>query len=243
MKVVSLPSYDELSRVAARHVARQLIEKPDSALALPSGQTPAGLYRQLIGFYGAGLTSFHESICFGLDEYLGVAPDHARSFHRFLHEQLFNHVDLNAERVFTLDGSTADPDDECAAFERAIAQHPLDLAVLGIGPNGHIAFNEPGSDWGSRTRAVRLDESTIESVQRTFANHERPERGLTMGIQTIMHAGEIVLLASGKSKADPLRRALTGPISPDSPASVLRLHPNATLYADHEALAQAQRSD
>lgn len=238
MNVVPLDSYDDVSRIAARHVARRLIEKPDSALALPSGRTPIGLYRRLVELYDAGLVSFAECVCFGLDEYLGLAPDDPQSFHRFLHDQLFDQVDLKPDRIYTLNGATANPDAECAAFERAIARHPLDLVVLGIGPNGHIAFNEPGSDWGSRTRVVHLDEATLESVRDSFDAADVPQRGLTMGIQTIMHADEILLLASGPHKASPVRGMLSEPISRDIPASVLRLHPRATLYADREALDQ-----
>lgn len=237
MRLVSLATYDDVSRAAARHVARQLLSASDSAIAWPSGQTPIGLYRQLVQFHNAGLVSFAESVSFGLDEYQGLAPDHPQSFHRFLHDRLFDHVDLSPDRVFTLNGATSDPEAECDAFERAIAQHPLDLAILGIGPNGHVAFNEPGSDWDSRTREVRLDVATLANLRTAFAEDELPERGLTMGIRTIMHAAEIVLLASGPAKAVPLQRALTEPISPEVPASVLRLHPNATLYADREALA------
>lgn len=236
------PDYETMSHRAGRIVASQLLRKPHSVLGLPAGRTPIGMYRQLTAYYDTGLIDFAESRAFGLDEYIGINADHPASFRRFLHDQLLDTVNIPDQRIHTLAGDAQDLTQACRAFEEALQAHPIDLMILGIGPNGHIAFNEPGSAWGSRTRPITLAEETVDGLRETFDVSELPTQGVTMGIRSIMHATRILLLASGATKAPILHDALTSPITQGVPASILQLHPNVQVLADEVAAGRLKES-
>ncbi len=237
MKLIVLADYEGLSREAARVVARQILLKGDSVLGLPTGETPIGMYENLIRFYDQGLLDLSRVITFNLDEYYGLPQDHPQSYRRYMRERFFRHVNIPEENIHIPDGLVPDPEEECRRYEAELARHGgLDLLILGLGPNGHIGFNEPGSDWGTETRLVALSEETRRREARRFGSLDLvPTRAITMGIKTIMRARKILLLASGREKALALKKAVQGPITKAVPASVLQLHPEVTVILDREA--------
>lgn len=227
---------DPAAAVAARFEAR-LDAFPASTLGLATGRTPRGVYAGLVAAFAAGRVSFAAATSFNLDEYVGLAAAHPASFASYMREQLFSKVDLGAARAHVPRGDAADPNAEARRYERAIeAAGGIDLLLLGIGGNGHIGFNEPGSDIASRTRVVELSAATREANARDFpAGETPPERAITMGIATILEAREIVLLATGAAKAEAVAAALAGPLTEACPASALRLHPRVTFICDAAA--------
>lgn len=237
MKLIVLADYEGLSREAARVVARQILLKGDSVLGLPTGETPIGMYENLIRFYNQGLLDLSRVITFNLDEYYGLPQDHPQSYRRYMRERFFRHVNIPEENIHIPDGLVPDPEEECRRYEAELARHGgLDLLILGLGPNGHIGFNEPGSDWGTETRLVALSEETRRREARRFGSLDLvPTRAITMGIKTIMRARKILLLASGREKALALKKAVQGLITKAVPASVLQLHPEVTVILDREA--------
>lgn len=213
-------------------MAGQVLRKPDSVLGLATGATPLGLYEGLAELCRRGLVSFAQIRTFNLDEYLGLAKQDPQSYAHFMQEHLFRHTDINPDNVHLLDGTTQDPRNECERYEAAIDQAGgIDLQVLGLGMNGHIGFNEPGSPFGGRTRQVHLSEDTV-ARNSALSGAIVPSESMSMGLRTIMNAREIVLLVSGRDKAPALAAALEGPVTPDVPASILQLHPAATVIAD-----------
>ncbi len=230
-----LDDYEALSREAARRIARTVIEKPPAVLALPTGETPKGFYRVLVEWCREGLLDLSRAVILNLDEYLGLPRDHPRSFRAYMRENLLEHVRVGAHYI--PDSAAEDPDGECRRYEELIAgQGGIDLAVLGLGPNGHIAFNEPGTPFGSCTHVAVLSPETRRRLILEFGGLERvPERAITMGVRTIMNARAIVLLVSGFGKSSILRESLYGPVTPEVPASVLQLHPRLTVLADRAA--------
>ncbi|MGQ9602214.1 MAG: glucosamine-6-phosphate deaminase [Candidatus Bipolaricaulia bacterium] len=239
MRVIVAADYGELSREAGRLVARQILLKEGSVLGLPTGETPIGLYRELVRMSKEGLLSLSKIATFNLDEYVGLLPSHPQSFHHYMQVHLFGALAIppEPERIHIPDGTAADLEEECRRYEEEIAHHGgIDLMVLGIGLNGHIGFNEPGSDWGTKTRLVVLSEETRRREARRFGSLDLvPTRAITMGIKTIMQARKILLLASGREKALALKEAIQGPITKAVPASVLQLHPEVTVILDREA--------
>ena len=225
-----------MSAAAAEVVAARLRAKPDAVLLLPTGTTPLGMYRRLAELHAEEGLSFARATFFNLDEYLGLAPDHPASYHVYMEENFYGLVDADPARVHVPDGSAPDPEAECERYEAAIRQAGgVDLAVLGIGRNGHIGFNEPGAPFDSRTRVVRLAESTRRVNAADFEGSRAPEKAITVGMATIFEAREVLLLASGANKARTVAAALGGEISESVPASMLRRHPNATFLLDQEA--------
>ena len=225
-----------MSAAAARFVAARIRAKPDAVLLLPTGTTPLGMYRRLVELHAEEGLSFARATFFNLDEYLGLAPDHPASFHVYMEENFYKLVDANPARVHVPDGSAPDPEAECERYEAAIREAGgVDLCVLGIGRNGHIGFNEPGAPFGSRTRVVRLAESTRRVNAADFEGNRAPERAITVGMATVFEAQEVLLLASGANKAGAVAAAVEGEISESVPASILRRHPNATFLLDGEA--------
>jgi glucosamine-6-phosphate deaminase len=241
MRVIVRDDYEGVSREAARLVARQVLLKPDTILGLPTGETPVGMYAELVQMSKRGLIDFSRTATFNLDEFYGLSADHPQSYHRYMHERFFAHVDVAPSNVFIFDGTAQDVATEWLRYEDAVMQHgSIDLQVLGIGPNGHIGFNEPGANWEMMVGLVELSEVTRRREAARFGGFEHvPECALTMGIKAIMQARAILLIATGDEKAEILRRALTGPILPDIPASVLQLHPNVTVILDHTASSAA----
>ena len=239
MNVTILPTPQAACARAAEIVSEVLVAKPDAVLALPAGNTPRPVYADLVRRHREVGLSFARATVFTLDEYAGVASDHPASFRRALGDELYRHVDLPRDRARGLDGQAADLDGECARYERDIAAAGgLDLCVLGIGGNGHIAFNEPGSPFDSVTRVVELAAETRAASAGSFGAGPVPGRALTMGIATILAARRCVLLATGAAKAEVIARAIQPPPSPALPASALQLHADATFILDAAAASR-----
>lgn len=229
----------EEAAVRAAELYRALLRrKPDAVLGLATGSTPLGLYAQLVALYRAGEISFAQATSFNLDEYVDLPPTHDQSYRYFMEKNLFSQIDLPQARIHVpsgLDVSEA----ALAAYDEAIeAAGGIDLQLLGLGGNGHIGFNEPGTPFALGTHVVALTERTRRDNVRFFASlDEVPTHAATMGVRTVMHARAILLLAFGRAKAEALAAALTGPVTPDVPASVLQLHPDVTVFCDKEAAA------
>lgn len=240
MRIYRTADYDEMSRKAADIIAAQILMKPDCVLGLATGSTPVGAYRRLIGMYRSGDLDFSLVRTVNLDEYLGVSEDNANSYSYFMKEQLFDHVNIPSKNTCIPDGANPDGDAECVRYENIISRlGGIDLQVLGLGHNGHIGFNEPADFFPAVTHCVDLAPSTIEANRRFFDNEsDVPRKAYTMGIGTIMKARKILLLVSGREKADILSKALRGPVTPRVPASVLQLHPDVIVAADREALPE-----
>ena len=237
MLVLVTKDYDEMSKEAAKRVAAMVRKKPDCVLGLATGSTPIGLYKELVRMHKEEGLDFSKVTTFNLDEYVGLPPEHNQSYHYFMWENLFKHINIDPRNVYIPQGMAENVDEFCEWYENRIKEvGGIDLQILGIGSNGHIAFNEPGSSLGSRTRIKTLKESTRRDNARFFSSiDEVPKYAITMGIGTIMEAQEIILLASGKNKADALKKTVEGPITAMCPASALQLHRKATIIADEEA--------
>lgn len=241
-RVHVVPGPEALGVAAAEAVARKLREKPDATLLLPTGTTPLAMYRRLAEEYASGRLSFALATFFNLDEYLELRADHPASYHVYMKENFYGLVDTDPARIHVPDGSVSDPEAECERYERAIREAGgVDLCVLGIGRNGHIGFNEPGASFGSRTRVVRLAESTRRVNSADFEGGQAPERAITVGMRTISEARETLLLASGFNKARAVAAAVGGEVSPQVPASMLRTHPEATFLLDASAASALDR--
>lgn len=243
MKVIITTDYASMSRLAADRVAEQVARRDGSVLGLATGSTPEGLYAELVARVHQGFLDLSRVTTFNLDEYLGVPREHEASYHCYMQRHLFHHVKVAAFHI--PDGSARDPAAECQRYEAAIrAMGGIDLQILGIGRNGHIGFNEPGSPFGEGTRVVDLTPDTITANARFFDALETvPRKALSMGIRTIMSARSILLLANGSSKAEAVAAAVHGPVTEALPASVLQLHPDAILIVDAAAAALLKRSD
>lgn len=240
MKVVVCADPGEMNKQAAQIFAQRIKARPDIVLGLATGGTPEGTYAELVRLHKEEGLDFTSVRTFNLDEYVGLDPTHDQSYRYFMDTNLFNHVNIKKENTQVPDGLADDLEKHCQEYEEAIkAAGGIDLQLLGIGVNGHIAFNEPGAARDSRTRVVELDEGTLEANSRFFKSiDEVPTRALSMGIATILEAKEIVLLASGENKADALARTLEGPLTEEVPASLLREHPNLTFIVDKAAASK-----
>lgn len=232
----------ELAERAAERVAALLGACPESVLALPTGRTPIGMYRRLVALNRLGRVDLSRATLFNLDEYAGVPADHRGSFRAYMRRLLWAPCHLDPARTHVPRGDAADLAAECARYEAAIrACGGIDLAVLGIGANGHIGFNEPGSRFDSRTRVVDLDDSTRRANGRLFEGGLAPARALTMGIGTIIESRSILLLAAGADKAAAVRAALRGPLTEAVPASALQRHPDVEVLLDPAAASRVER--
>lgn len=238
MNVQVLRDYEAMSNAAAEMVARKLREKPEAVFLIPTGTTPLGMYRRLVAMHERAGLSFARATFFNLDEYLGLPDDHPASYHVYMKEHFYGLIDAEPARVHVPEGAAPDPEAECERYEAEIrAAGGVDLCVLGIGRNGHIGFNEPGASFDSRTRVVRLAETTRLVNAADFEGNRAPERAITVGMQTIFEAREVLLLASGANKAAAVAAAVEGEISPEVPASLLQRHPAATFLLDRDAAA------
>ena len=239
MKVLAASNYESMSRKAANILSAQVILYPRSVLGLATGSTPLGIYRQLIDWYGKGDLDFAEIKTVNLDEYLGLPPENPQSYHYYMKTNFFDHINVKPERTHLPDGLAQDPEQECRAYDRLIAElGGIDLQLLGLGATGHIGFNEPNAAFDKMTHCVDLTEKTIADNARFFASPEQvPRRALTMGIRAIMQAKKILLVVNGEKKADILEQVLYGPVTPAVPASILQLHPSVTVVADEAALS------
>ena len=230
----------QVAQAGAALIATQLLDVPESVLGFATGSTPLGIYSELTRLYEEGVISFATARTFNLDEYYGLAREHEQSYFRFMHENLFNHVNLKPENIHLPNGEAEDADEECRLYEDAIREAGgVDLQLLGIGHNGHIGFNEPGSFFPKATHKVRLTDDTIHMNARFFASEEEvPREALSMGIGTIMDAEKILVVATGANKADAVYEMVAGQIDPQCPASILQVHPRVTLLLDREAAAR-----
>jgi len=242
-KIRVLPDYDALSLAAAEAVAERLRAEPEAVFLLPTGITPLGMYRRLVEMHVRDGLSFAGATFFNLDEYLGLPADHPASYHVYMRENFYGLVDADPERVHVPEGAAPDPEAECERYESAIREASgVDLCVLGIGRNGHIGFNEPGAPFDSRTRVVRLAETTRLVNAGDFEGGRAPEKAITAGMRTVFESREILLLASGANKARAVAAAAGGEISESVPASMLRRHTNTTFLLDREAASAVEET-
>ena len=243
MRIYECADYRAMSRQAANIISAEVISKPDCVLGLATGSSPVGAYEQLVEWYKKGDVSFKETRTVNLDEYRGLAPDHEQSYRYFMQKNLFDHIDINPENTNVPNGLAEDADAECARYDRVIEElGGIDLQLLGMGHNGHIGFNEPADSFPLGTHVVSLTESTIDANKRFFASEaDVPRQALTMGIRSIVLARRVLVVVSGRDKADIVRRAFLGPVTPQVPASILQLHPDVTLVGDRDALSELMR--
>ena len=239
MRIINCHTYEAMSRKAADILAAQIQLKPNCVLGLATGTTPIGAYQGLIKKYESGSLDFSEVRTYNLDEYRGLTHEDPQSYHYFMNDQLFNHVNIDPANVHVPDGANTDADAACADYDRMVAEAGYcDLQLLGIGRNGHIGFNEPADEFSKGTHCVDLTESTIEANSRLFEKEEDvPRQAYTMGTQTIMNARCILVVANGENKAQAVRDMCFGPIVPTCPASILQLHPNVFVICDDAALS------
>lgn len=224
MKIIQTKDYDEMSDKACNLLLNQLSKKSNSVIGFATGKTPLGLYKRLI----EEDADFSKVRAFNLDEYYPIKKESKKSFYYYMFDNLFNYVNIKKSNINLLNGETKNPEKECNRYEKKIKKNRIDLLILGLGINGHIAYNEPGSSFKSRTRLVELTNETTK-------NKRVPKKALTIGIDTIMSAKKVVLLACGKKKAKAVKCLVTGKISERCPASVLRKHKNFTLIIDKAA--------
>ena len=239
MRIISAKDYEAMSRQAANIIAAQVILKPDCVLGLATGGTPVGTYQELIARCQAGELDFSAVKTVNLDEYVGLDVTSDQSYIYFMRDNLFHHVNIDLANTNVPCGVAEDLDAECARYDELIRSYGgIDLQLLGLGHNGHIAFNEPADHFPVGTHKVELDDSTIQANKRFFEKEEDvPRSALTMGIGSIMGARKILMVVNGKGKAEIVKKAFFGPVTPQVPASVLQLHPDFTLVADEEALS------
>lgn len=250
MRVKICNDYDAMSAWAANYIASKINEAAPTAetpfkIGLPTGSTPVGTYRALIELYRAGKVSFKHVISFNMDEYIGLDEKHPQSYHYFMWSNFFDHIDIDPKNVHILDGMTADPIKESAAYEQAILDAGgIDLFLGGVGPDGHIAFNEPGSSLSSRTRVKTLTTDTIIANSRFFDNDisQVPQTALTVGVGTIMDAKEVVILINGHNKANALHQAIEGGVNHMYTVSALQMHPKGIIVCDEAACEELRVS-
>ena len=240
MEVIILPDAQQVAQMAAQRFINQININPQSVLGLATGSTPLGVYQILVEAQKRGEVDFSKVTTFNLDEYVGVSKDHPGSYHSYMKKNFFEPAGLKEGQYFLPDGTAKNIPEHCQQYEKKIAElGPIDLQLLGIGRDGHIGFNEPGSSLGSRTRLKTLSETTRADNKAIFSKTEElPFHVITMGIQSIMDAEEIVLLATGDSKAQAVADCVEGPITARVPASVLQFHPKTKIILDEAAASR-----
>lgn len=240
MKIYVTEDYQGMSRKAANIVSAQVILNPASVLGLATGSTPIGMYKQLIAWYKKNDLDFAQVKSVNLDEYVGLPPTHDQSYRYFMQTNLFDHVNIVPANTNVPNGLAEDPEAECERYNQIIrSTGGIDIQVLGMGHNGHIGFNEPGEAFELETHVVDLTERTIDANARFFANRDEvPRRAITMGIKSIMQARRILVVVSGEDKAEIVKAAFTGPVTPKVPASILQMHPDVVLVGDKAALSK-----
>lgn len=240
MKIIKVKNYEEVSKEAALYMIEKIRKAPNMVIGLATGGTPEGMYVNMIKDHQENNTSYRNITTFNLDEYLGLDGTHESSYRYFMDSHLFKHINIDKSKTYVPSGNAADSADECEKYEQLIKEcGGIDLQLLGIGGNGHIGFNEPGTSFQTKTHVIELTEKTRKDNARYFDKLEDvPTHAITMGIATIMEAKEILLLASGEAKREAMRRLVQGEISEDFPASILNNHPHVTIIADEAALAE-----
>lgn len=243
MRVYCAADYYHASRVAANIISAQVIMKPDCVLGLATGSTPIGTYEQLIRWYEKGDLDFSQVHSINLDEYRGLSPENDQSYRYFMNTHLFDSINIDKKNTYVPDGLEPDSEKACRDYEEIIKAHGgVDLQILGLGHNGHIGFNEPGSTFEKETHCVTLSETTRQANARFFSSmDEVPTEAYTMGIGSIMQAKKIVVIVTGEGKREIVKKAFLGPITPEVQASVLQLHNDVILVGDEAALADFPR--
>ncbi|MGR9047537.1 glucosamine-6-phosphate deaminase [Halobacillus faecis] len=241
MNVVVASTYQELSKIAGAYIEEQVVNQPTCVLGLATGSTPIGTYQYLINEYKKKSMDYSLISTLNLDEYVGLSNNHSQSYHSFMKKEFFNHVNIDLSNTHIPNGTAENLEDECQRYDHIIDEiGPPDLQVLGIGQNGHIGFNEPGSSFDGKTHVVKLNESTRKANARMFSSMEEvPTKAITMGIDSIMTSKHILLLASGEQKAEAVHRLLHGPIDEQFPASILQKHSNVTVVVDELAFQKS----
>ena len=239
MRIYVADDYTGMSRKAANILSAHVILKPNCVLGLATGSTPIGTYKQLIDWYNKGDLDFTDVHTVNLDEYVGLSPEHDQSYRYFMQTNLFDHINIKRENTNVPNGLAEDLDAECARYNQVIRDlGGIDIQVLGMGHNGHIGFNEPEESFELETHVVDLTDNTIDANARFFASRDEvPRQAITMGIKSIMQARHILVVVSGADKAEIVKRAFFGPVTPKVPASILQMHPHVSLVADEAALS------
>lgn len=243
MRVIIEPDYASLSQWAANYVAKKInnaapTKKRPFILGLPTGSSPLGMYKSLIKLNQKGEVSFKHVVTFNMDEYVGLPEEHPESYHSFMYNNFFNHIDINKDNIHILNGNAENLEAECLNYEKQIEKYGgIDLFLGGIGPDGHIAFNEPGSSLSSRTRVKTLTTDTIIANSRFFANdiNKVPKTALTVGVGTVMAAKEVLILCNGHNKARALQQAIEGSVSQMWTITALQMHPHGIIVCDEAA--------
>lgn len=237
MNVLIYDNEEQIGIAAGNYMCGQVLQKPDSILGLATGSTPLKPYSQMIELYKKGIVDFSKVTTFNLDEYVNLDVNDKNSYHSFMHENLFDHINIPEENINFLDGNAEDPEEECRRYEKKIkATGGIDIQLLGIGSNGHIAFNEPADCFQRWSHVVTLKESTVKDNSRFFKSIEEvPTQAVTMGIGSIMQAKKILIIAIGENKAKAIKQLIDGNVTPMCPASVLQFHKDVTLMLDKAA--------
>lgn len=238
MNIIKAEDYNKMSRMAANYIAAQVTLKPNCVLGLATGSSPIGTYQELIRRYQSGDLDFSKVTSINLDEYKGLSPENDQSYRYFMNTNLFDHINIDKACTYVPNGLEDNTEKACADYDAVIENcGGIDLQLLGLGNNGHIGFNEPDDVFAKGTHCVDLAKSTIEANARFFDSmDEVPKQAYTMGIKSIMQAKKILVIVSGKGKANIVKEAFTGPVTPQVPASILQMHPDVTLIADKDAL-------
>lgn len=239
MKIIEAKDYQDMSKIAAEYIIQKVKAFSKLSLGLATGGTPVGVYSRLIADHQENGTSYREVTTFNLDEYVGLSGEHPNSYRHYMNDTLFNHIDIKKSNTYIPRGDVDNLERECSHYESLISKNNgIDLQILGIGLNGHIGFNEPGTSFASETHVVQLSPSTREANARYFNSLEEvPTQAVTMGIATIMKSKEILLLISGEQKSEAFKNLLNGNVDESFPASVLNNHPIVTVIADKAAIA------
>lgn len=245
MRIIVCEDYEKVSQKAAQIILSQITLKPNSILGLATGSTPIGMYKNLIQLNKDNMIDFSQVRTFNLDEYYNLEKTNSQSYNYFMHENLFNHINIKPENIDIPNGMAKDIEDECKRYDSAIKEcGGVDIQVLGIGNNAHIGFNEPGVNFEKGTHLVQLDESTIKANARFFNNEDEvPKTAITMGIGSIFMSKKIMLIASGESKSQAIYNTVYGDVSPQVPASILQLHNDVVLILDKEAAKLLKEED
>jgi glucosamine-6-phosphate deaminase len=238
MKLIEVKNYEHMCEQAASYISDKVRANPNITLGLATGGTPLGTYKKLIEDYKHGKTSYKQVVSFNLDEYIGLTGQSPNSYRYYMNDNFFDHIDIDQDNTFVPNGIATDLDQECKNYEEQIqAKGEIELQLLGIGSNGHIGFNEPDASFESYTHVVELTESTREANSIYFERMEDvPKKAITMGIASIMKSKEILLLVSGEHKHNALAKLLTGDLTEQFPASILKQHPSVTIIADAAAI-------
>lgn len=237
MKLIVVNNYEELSKVAAKEFSKVIKEKENAVLGLATGGTPVGMYKELIKMYEKKELNFSKITTVNLDEYIGLNPEHNQSYRYFMNNNLFNHINIDKSNTFVPNGLAEDLEAQCKEYDQKISElGGIDIQLLGVGNNGHIAFNEPNNELSSGTHIISLTDNTIEANARFFDNiDDVPRKAITMGVGGIMKAKKIILIASGESKAEAIKGIFSGKITTANPATMLQMHRDVTVIVDEAA--------